>query len=116
MSKSSTTTGDDPMGLAQMRRAPTHPGVVLVEHLRSADTTQAEAARRLGVNRLQLNHVCVGRRPMSMALCVRIAALTRTSPESWATMQMTGAARALSTLPFSPSVKVNSSDCSADVN
>ena len=40
MSKSSTTTGDDPMGLAQMRRTPTHPGAVLVEHLRSADTTQ----------------------------------------------------------------------------
>ncbi|MGE3175942.1 MAG: HigA family addiction module antitoxin [Vicinamibacterales bacterium] len=89
MSNSPTTTaGGDPMGLARMRRAPTHPGTVLAELLRDHHLTQAEAARRLGVTRAQLNHVRTGLRPMPLSLCVKVAALTSTSAEMWATLQM----------------------------
>lgn len=90
MSKSPTTTGGEaaPMGLAQMRRAPTHPGAILAEWLRELDVSAAEAARRIGVSRAQLNHVTTGLRPMPMTMAVKVAALLGTSAEFWASLQM----------------------------
>jgi addiction module HigA family antidote len=76
------------MALAWMRRAPTHPGVILADRLEALGLTQANAATRMGVSRAQLNHVRTGTRPMPMTLCVKVAALTGTSAEFWATLQM----------------------------
>lgn len=89
MSSALTATVDsDPMNLARMRRAPSHPGVVLAELLRDAGVTQAEAARRLGIHKVQLNKLRLGYRPMSMKMCVLVGALTGSGPEMWATLQM----------------------------
>lgn len=89
MSKSRTTTaGKAPMGLAQMRRAPTHPGAILAEQLAALPLSAAEAARRIGVSRAQLSHVTTGRKPMPHSMCVKLAALLGTSAEFWATLQM----------------------------
>lgn len=86
MSNSSTTT--EPMALEGMRRAPTHPGAILADRLEALGLTQANAAARMGVSRAQLNHVRTGTRPMPMTLCLKVAALTGTSAEFWATLQM----------------------------
>lgn len=83
-----TTTHTEPMALEGMHRAPTHPGVILADQLEALGLTQATAAARMGVSRAQLNHVRTGTRPMPMTLCVRVAALTGTSAEFWATLQM----------------------------
>lgn len=93
MSKSLTTTGAAakgvaPMGLAQMRRAPTHPGAILAEVLSEAGLSSAEAARRISVSKAQLSHVQTGRKPMPHSMCVKLAALLGTSAEFWATLQM----------------------------
>lgn len=83
-----TTAGEAPAGLAHMRRAPTHPGVILTEWLQELGVSAAEAARRIGVSRAQLNHVQTGHRQMPMTMCVKVAALLGTSAEFWATLQM----------------------------
>lgn len=93
MSKSLTTTVATaewaaPMGLAQMRRAPTHPGAILAEVLSELGLSSAEAARRIGISKAQLSHVQTGRKPMPHSMCVKLAALLGTSAEFWATLQM----------------------------
>lgn len=88
MSDSLTTTGADPMGLAQMRRAPSHPGLVLADLLRDCDVGQAEAARRMGISKVRLNQIRLGHRAMTPETCVLVGALTGSSPEMWATLQM----------------------------
>lgn len=89
MSKLPTTTGaSDPMGLAQMRRAPSHPGGVLADLLRDAGIGQAEAARRMGMSANRLNEIRTGKRGMTPETCVLVAALTGSSPELWGSLQM----------------------------
>lgn len=88
MSASSTIPISDAMGLAQMRRPPTHPGAMLAEMLRDIGVPLAEAARRLGMSKQQLHAIRTGQRPMSTTVCVRVAALMGTSPEFWAQLQM----------------------------
>jgi antitoxin HigA-1 len=93
MSKSRTITGGAaetvaPVGLAQMRRAPTHPGVILAEWLQNVGLTAAEAGRRMGISRAQMSHVVTGRKPMPHTMAVKVAALLSTSAEMWATMQL----------------------------
>lgn len=87
MSKSRTTTSP-PGDLAQMRRAPTHPGTILADMLREGHLTQAEAARRMGMSTVRLNEIRLGKRGMTAETCVRVAALTSTSPEFWGSLQM----------------------------
>lgn len=93
MSKSRTTTGGAgkpvaPVGLAQMRRAPTHPGVILAETLQALDVSAAEAGRRMGISPAQMSHVITGRKPMPHSMAVKLAALLGTSAELWAGLQM----------------------------
>lgn len=89
MSKSPTTTGSSgPLGLAQMRRPPTHPGVVLTEQLQALGVSAAEAGRRIGVSKAQMSHVTTGLKPMPHTMCVKLGALLGTSAEFWATLQM----------------------------
>lgn len=89
MSNSPTTMGaGDPLALAQLRRAPSHPGAILADLLRDAGVGQAEAARRMGMSANRLNEIRLGKRAMTPVTCVLVAALTRSSPELWATLQM----------------------------
>lgn len=68
--------------------APPHPGIALADTLASLGLSQAEAARRMGVNRVYLHQIRAGRKPLSLPMCVRLATLTGTSAEAWATRQM----------------------------
>jgi len=65
---------------------PPHPGEVLREFLPDGMTIE-EVARRLGVSRVQLSRVLNGRSAISADMAIRIALLTRTTPESWLTGQ-----------------------------
>ncbi len=76
--------------LAQMRRAPTHPGEIFRDDYRlKADppVSQAEAARRLGWSNNRMNEFELGKRPMTLENAIAIADLTGTSAEFWMTLQ-----------------------------
>lgn len=91
MSKSSTTTteaGVRPASLAEMRRAPTHPGEMFAEEfLKPLGISQAEAARRMFMSVNRLNTIVKGRRGVSAETAVLFAALTGTSAEFWSRLQ-----------------------------
>lgn len=73
-----------------MRRAPTHPGAILAdEFLNPMGLTQAEAARRMGMSTNRLNELVRGKRGVTAATAIRLAALLGTSPELWLNLQTT---------------------------
>lgn len=70
------------------RRRPTHPGEVLREDvIKPLGLTVIEAAKRLGVTRKTLSALINCRASMSPEMAVRVGKATKTSPESWLTMQ-----------------------------
>jgi len=70
------------------KRKPTHPGEVLRDDILPAlDMTQTKLAERLGVSRLSVSELLHGKRALSADMAMRIARLTRTTPESWLRMQ-----------------------------
>lgn len=74
--------------LRDPRRKPTHPGEVLREDVLPAlHMTQAEFAKRLGVSRLSVSELLLEKRALTADMAIRIAKLTRTTPESWLRMQ-----------------------------
>jgi addiction module HigA family antidote len=92
MSKSPTTTAGKaalgPVGLAQMRRAPSHPGEVFEEDFRKpSGLSQAEAARRMGMSTNRLNELVKGKRGVTAETAILFGEMTGTSPEFWLAMQ-----------------------------
>jgi addiction module HigA family antidote len=70
------------------KRKPTHPGEVLREDiLPTLAMSQTELAKRLGVSRLSVSELLLGKRALSADMAVRIGRFTNTSPESWLRMQ-----------------------------
>lgn len=70
------------------KKKPTHPGEVLREDVLPAlGMTQGEFARRLGVSRLSVSEILLGKRAVTADMAVRIGRLTNTTPESWLQMQ-----------------------------
>jgi antitoxin HigA-1 len=71
------------------KRKPTHPGEVLLEDvIKPLGITITQAAKDLGVTRKTLSELVNQRAGLSSEMAVRIAAATKTSPESWLSMQM----------------------------
>lgn len=67
---------------------PIHPGEMLREDiLPAADLSVAAAAKALGVSRQMLNDIISEKRPLSAAMCLRIAKLFRSTPEFWMRLQ-----------------------------
>ena len=74
--------------LRDPKRKPTHPGEVLREDVLPAlKISQSEFAKRLGVSRLSVSDLLLGKRAMSPDMAVRISRLTNTTPDSWLRMQ-----------------------------
>lgn len=94
MSKSQTrsTTSPNPgWGLAQQRQAPTHPGEMFrLEYREACEPTLSlsDAARRMGMSINRLSEIELGKRGVTAETAVLFGALTGTSPEMWATLQM----------------------------
>lgn len=83
--KTTTETGVD---VRRMKRAPTHPGEVLVEEfLRPLHLSQTEAARRMGISTNRLNELVRGKRGVTAETALRLARLLGTSPEFWLNLQ-----------------------------
>jgi len=80
----------EPMSLARMRRAPTHPGEIFLEEFLEggARGKQAAAARELGWSANRMNEFVLGKRPLTYEGALDLAELTKTSAEFWATLQM----------------------------
>lgn len=66
---------------------PAHPGEVLREFLPEG-LSVSDAAKRLGVSRVQLSRLLNARAAMTAEMAIRIAMLTDTSAESWLKNQM----------------------------
>lgn len=81
----------DPLWLKDMKRAPTHPGVIFREYYRQAGTdkeiSQAECARRMRMSLNRLNEIERGKRGVSPETAVLLSALTGTSAEFWFKLQ-----------------------------
>jgi addiction module HigA family antidote len=70
------------------KRKPTHPGEVLREDVLPAlRMTQGELAKRLGVSRLSVSEILLGKRAITADMALRIGRLTNTTPESWLQLQ-----------------------------
>ena len=70
------------------QRKPPHPGELLrLDVLPALEMTQTELARRLGVSRLSVSELLLGKRALSADMAIRIGRLTNTTPESWLRMQ-----------------------------
>ena len=70
------------------KRKPTHPGELLrLDILPALGMTQTEMARRLGVSRLSISELLLGKRALSADMAIRIGLFTNTTPESWLRMQ-----------------------------
>jgi antitoxin HigA-1 len=67
--------------------SPAHPGEVLKAFL-PPGLTVTEAAKRLGVSRVQLSRLLNGRAAMTADMALRVSLLTSTSPESWLNNQV----------------------------
>jgi len=90
------------MSLAQMRRAPTHPGEVFLEEFLGGEfgeglevltrgargKKQAAAARLLGWSANRMNEFVLGKRPLTLEGVLDLAEHTGTSAEFWATLQL----------------------------
>jgi addiction module HigA family antidote len=84
--RTTTETGID---VRRMKRAPTHPGEVLLEEFLSPlGMSQAEAARRMGMSTNRLNELVRGKRGVTADTALRLARLLGTSPEFWLNLQM----------------------------
>ncbi len=66
---------------------PAHPGEILKEFLPETMTIE-QVANRLKVSRVQLSRVLNGRSAISADMAIRIAMLTKTTPESWLSGQV----------------------------
>ena len=70
------------------KRKPTQPGELLrLDILPALGMTHTELARRLGVSRLSVSELLLGKRALSPDMAIRIALFTNTTPESWLRMQ-----------------------------
>jgi addiction module HigA family antidote len=69
---------------------PIHPGEMLREDiLPGANLSVSAAAKRLGVSRQMLNDIVCEKRPLSAAMCLRIAKLFGSTPDFWMRLQAT---------------------------
>ena len=69
-------------------RKPVHPGkVFLLDVLVPLGLTVTDAARMMGITRKALSELVNEKSSCSPQMAIRIAAVTRTSAESWLTMQ-----------------------------
>jgi addiction module HigA family antidote len=73
-----------------MKRAPTHPGEMLLkEFLEPLGMSQADAARKMHISSNRLNELIRQKRGVTAETALRLADLLRTSPEFWLNLQTT---------------------------
>ena len=75
--------------LMEQTRKPVHPGrVFLLDVLAPLGVSITEAAHRMGITRKTLSELVNERSSCTPQMALRIAEITKTSAESWLTMQI----------------------------
>ena len=70
-------------------RRPTHPGEILrYEYLEELNMTQQQLADAIGVTRVRVNEIILGKRSISTDTAFRLAKYFNTTPEFWMGLQM----------------------------
>jgi antitoxin HigA-1 len=84
------TTTESRVDIRRIKRAPTHPGEMLLEEFLSPrGLSQAEAARTMKISLNRLNELVRGKRGVTAETALRLSVLLGTSPEFWLNLQMT---------------------------
>ena len=85
-----SSTTEKPADVRRMRRAPTHPGEMLLEEfLKPLGMSQADAARKMHISSNRLNELVRKKRGVTAETALRLADLLGTSPEFWLNLQTT---------------------------
>lgn len=84
------TTTETAVDVRRMKRAPTHPGEMLLEEfLKPLGMSQADAARKMRISSNRLNELIRKKRGVTAETALRLADLLGTSPEFWLNFQTT---------------------------
>lgn len=69
-------------------RQPTHPGEILRhEYLEELNMTQQKLADAIGITRVRINEIILGKRSITPDTAFRLAKLFNTTPEFWIRLQ-----------------------------
>jgi addiction module HigA family antidote len=70
-------------------RRPTHPGeIIRYEYLEPYKMTQQQLAEALGITRVRINEIILGKRSITPDTAFRLAKFFNTSANFWITLQM----------------------------
>ena len=76
------------LGVRKNRPPPNHPGEIIKKDiLPSVGLSVTAAAKALGVSRQMLHDILAGRKPLSAAMCLKVARLFGSTPELWMRLQ-----------------------------
>ena len=69
-------------------RQPTHPGeIIRYEYLDELNMTQQQLADSIGITRVRINEIVLGKRSITPDTAFRLAKLFNTTPEFWIGLQ-----------------------------
>ncbi len=69
-------------------RRPTHPGdIIRYEYLEPLKMTQQELADAIGVTRVRINEIILGKRSITPDTAFRLSKFLNTSPDFWINLQ-----------------------------
>jgi addiction module HigA family antidote len=69
-------------------RKPTHPGAILrYEYLEELNITQQQLANLIGITRVRINEIILGKRSVTPDTAFRLAKFFNTTPEFWINLQ-----------------------------
>ena len=70
------------------KRRPTHPGEILIyEFLEPLKLTQQQLADAIGVTRVRINEIILGKRSVTPDTAFRLSKFLNTTPEFWINLQ-----------------------------
>jgi len=70
-------------------RQPTHPGEILRhEYLEELNMTQQQLADAIGITRVRINEIVLGKRSVTPDTAFRLAKFFNTTPEFWIRLQI----------------------------
>lgn len=69
-------------------RKPTHPGEILrCEYLEELNMTQQQLADAIGITRVRINEIILGKRSVTPDTAFRLARFFNTTPDFWMSLQ-----------------------------
>ena len=69
-------------------RQPTHPGeIIRYEYLDELNMTQQQVANSIGITRVRINEIILGKRSITPDTAFRLAKFFNTTPEFWIGLQ-----------------------------